>query len=139
MASLATDTERPLCKCHGEPMHKNGFRNGKRHWRCSVAHLASSVKWNQAHPEQVREAVRKYSKTQKGRERTRRYRQSEKGIAMVRAGNRRYRQSERGKETARLAHQFSNPRRLRVGNMYLGMVGLTQHEMKELTQDGNTE
>lgn len=29
--------DRPLCKCHGEPKHKNGFsRTGTRSWRCAV-------------------------------------------------------------------------------------------------------
>lgn len=28
--------ERPLCRCHGEPMSSDGTRNGKRQWRCAV-------------------------------------------------------------------------------------------------------
>lgn len=31
--------ERPLCKCHNEPMHVQGFKaNGDRKWQCAVKH-----------------------------------------------------------------------------------------------------
>jgi hypothetical protein len=28
--------DRPLCKCHNEPMTRNGRRNGHDRWRCGV-------------------------------------------------------------------------------------------------------
>lgn len=49
------ETDRPLCKCHGEPMHRDGFKNGKQTWRCSVKNREhfmayyegmSGVQWN---------------------------------------------------------------------------------------------
>jgi len=35
--NAAEDMSRPVCKCHGFPMRKHGFRqNGKQTWSCSL-------------------------------------------------------------------------------------------------------
>lgn len=57
--------ERPLCKCHGEPMHKGKKVRGEQKWRCSVRAREHNRKqrenknaWGKAHQDQKRELQR---------------------------------------------------------------------------------
>jgi len=47
--------ERPLCDCHGEPMHKGGVRNGRQQWRCTVKGLESCRVWRENNRDKKRE------------------------------------------------------------------------------------
>lgn len=80
----ATEADRPLCKCHAEPMRWN---TGRRTWLCSV---------------KAREASRRFYMTEKGREAYLRelHRRQTKGLSKR---ERLYRASERGREKAREA------------------------------------
>lgn len=58
----------------------------------------------------------------------RRYNQSEK----AKARRRRYLETDKGREARRRWNARNNPRRVRVGDMYLGMSGFTVSEREEL-------
>jgi hypothetical protein len=40
MATAEDVATRPICKCHGEPKIKDGFRDGKQAWQCRVIERA---------------------------------------------------------------------------------------------------
>jgi hypothetical protein len=40
MSATTEDVARPICKCHGEPMIKDGFRRGKQAWQCRIKERA---------------------------------------------------------------------------------------------------
>ena len=42
--SLMDDLERPLCKCHGEPMVKDGHERGRQKWQCRVVERARQAR-----------------------------------------------------------------------------------------------
>lgn len=62
---------RPLCKCHEQPMGRNG--PGK--WLCLVKRRESNRAWREANPDKFREALRSWreSNVDKIRERERLY------------------------------------------------------------------
>lgn len=60
-----------------------------------------------------------------------RYRQTPKGIET----QKRYKHSSKGIE----ANHRSNARTLRLGDMYLGKIGFTQDETKEMIEHGETD
>lgn len=37
---------RPLCECHSEPMHQNGYEpTGTKKWRCAIGNRAHAIRW----------------------------------------------------------------------------------------------
>lgn len=40
MTTTAEDVERPLCRCHGVPMLKDGHWRGRQKWQCGVMERA---------------------------------------------------------------------------------------------------
>jgi hypothetical protein len=43
--------ELPLCKCHEEPKHKAGVRDGRQEWRCAVRARERNRLFRAAHPD----------------------------------------------------------------------------------------
>lgn len=72
--------------------------------------------------EKRRARVRKYQKTEKGKEARKRYRQSEKGKEMLRKARKRYRESKKGKETERKYEQTEG-RKEKAKEYYLSEKG----------------
>jgi len=103
----------PVCDCHGEPQRWNTDRRKKTggQWRCSV----KEREYRRRHYEENRDkelaAIRRWRDENPDKERE---------------SNRRWREANPDKR------RESNARRLRVGGMYLGMVGFTQQERKEM-------
>ena len=51
--------ERPLCKCHGEPMVKNGAATGRQTWRCAEGRRRAWASHYARNGEKERERGRK--------------------------------------------------------------------------------
>ena len=66
---------RPLCKCHGIEMRKQGMSNGKQRWCCKIR----DYKHKQS--ESGKRASSKYQKSEKGKIAQKKWRQSPKGRA----------------------------------------------------------
>lgn len=50
---------RPLCKCHGEPMAKDGHaKDGRQKWACARRRAASAARYFAANRERVLERQR---------------------------------------------------------------------------------
>jgi len=75
--------------------------------------------------------VKEYKQTPEYKKINKRYYTSPKGLETAN----RYRQSPRGQEK----DARNNERRLFVGKMYLGKIGFTQAETKEMIEHGKTE
>lgn len=111
-------SDRPNCKCHGEPMFWSKDKRTKRggYWRCLVLKREQARRY--ARSERGRALNNKYSqqyrRTEKGRASRRRYSQSEKGRKLDREQVRRYRQTERGAAVTYIREVRRNLRRQRA-------------------------
>ena len=95
-AGFGVSEERPLCKCHGEPMFRAGtYGAGKQRWRCRLT-ASSPAAWKRKNPEKVRVHRRRHYLAHAEEERAR------------------------------------NAQQIRSCGMYLGRVGFTEREVKEM-------
>lgn len=122
--------DRPLCKCHGEPMYRSGFRGDSQRWACPVRKREWASSWRARNPEKVQEFRRRDVEEGRHRERSRLWRE---------------RNPEKHRESSRLwaaanpeKRRELNARRLMVGGMYLGMCGFTKTE-REAILDGSSK
>lgn len=106
------EMDRPLCKCHDEPMHKQGFSpDGRQKWTCSRKSHLRTQKWLSANRESHKEMVRRWAERNPDRQR---------------AADRRWRANNPEKV------REINARRLYVGGLYLGTAAFTKAEREEM-------
>lgn len=50
---MAGNEDRPLCKCHGEPMYRDGSRNGEQEWCCAAKSNERGRRFREANRDKV--------------------------------------------------------------------------------------